>query len=462
MPSPVPAAFAPIQLETDEQYDLLRERYRSLRTEYRNLESRAFASKAIATLAEWRFEQDRSFATLAKLIREVGKVKGAAIFSVPDARDGFVLVGSFGAPISEETTLPVSLQASPIVMREAAERELRATENGSHYRIGTVLLTDRGRLVGMIALFEEDRSVLDAGLVSMQSIAQFVAGVVQEEHATRRMRERIIQLELLNRFAGRTSGGSEQENASTICEDLATELSLDGCAIVDLTGIQPRHLGGVGESVSDVLTFPGGTDLRGWMGAGAQEVVVTDARDDERCDETAALRRGIGAMMVQPLISSGSLIGAIVSWTKKRRGISSVAMGTLRALTPHVLRQVFGGFASTKPGLVDADTFWHGTQGPGSFVEIDLGRTSEAEAPKALQEARRLLLTTAMGRLPQGGLMTRRSAGTLLVFLPGYEEINADRWADALRPHAHEEWEMRVDGRGQSQQSRQFFERLSA
>jgi len=72
------------------------------------------------------------------------------------------------------------------------------------------------------------------------------------------------------------------------------------------------------------------------------------------------------------------------------------------------------------------------------------------------------LLTTALGRLPSGGLMTRRSAGTLLAFLPAYDEMSAQKWATALRPHADERWEMRVDQRGQSQQTRQFFERMSA
>ncbi len=460
--SPVPAAFAPIPLQSDDQYEALRERYRSLRTEYRDLERSTHASKSVASLAEWRFDADRTISTLAKALKEVARVKGAALFVVPDARDGFTLAGSYASPITEECTLPVSLQASPIVMRDSAERIIRSLNEGPTTRLATVILTDRGRLVGLAALFDDDRSVLEAGIDAVQNVAQFVANVLQDEHVTQRLRERVAQLELLNRFAGRTSDGTDRETATGICEDVAAELGLDGCAIVDLTGVEPKPLGCLGDSVTEILGFPGGPDLRGWMGAGAQEVVIDDARKDERCDEVAALRRGIGAMMVQPLISSGSLIGAVVSWTAKRRGISSIAMSTLRALSPHVIRQVFGGFAGTKPGIVDANTFWHGTQGPGRFVEIDLGRTTAAEAPKALQEARRLLITTAMGRLPQGGLITRRSAGTLLAFLPGYDELAASRWAEALRPHAHEQWEMRVDGRGQSQQSRQFFERLSA
>jgi len=458
----VPAAFAPAQPAPDELYESLRERYRSLRGAYKNLELESAASRAIVTLAEWRSDDDRTQAGFAKKIREVAGVEGAAIFVVPDARDGFALAGSSGTAPSDTYTLPVSLQASPIVLRETAERELRAASSRATTRIATVLLTDRGRLVGIAALFDADRSVIEAGVDAIQRISTFAAGVVRDEHEALRQRERITQLELLNRFTGRASEGAPAETAASICDDVASELTLDGCAIVDLTGTPPTPMAVVGDPVTDLLIFPGGPDLRGWMGAGAPELIIDDARDDLRCDESLALRRGVGSLIVLPLVSSGSLIGALISWTTKRRGISSVAIGTLRALAPFVLRQVFGGFATTRPGLVDADTFWHSTQGPGSFVEIDLGRTTGPTASRELQDARRNLLTTALGRLPYGGLMTRRSAGTLLAFLPGYDDASAERWAVALRPHADERWEMRVDGRGQSQQTRQFFERMSA
>ena len=460
--APVPAAFAPIQGAPDELYESLRERYRGLRGAYKTLELDSAASRAVVTLAEWRSDDDRTQVGLAKKVREIAGVEGAAIFVVPDARDCFALAGSSGTAPTDAFTLPVSLQASPIVLRETAERELRAASSRATSRIATVLLTDRGRLVGIAALFDADRSVIEAGVAAVERISSYVAGVVRDEHETLRLRERIAQLELLNRFTGRAREGSTADTATSICGEVASELALDGCAIVDLTGTPAKPLAAVGDAVTDLLTFPGGPDLRGWMGAGAPELVIDDAREDQRCDEALALRRGVGSLIVLPLVSSGSLIGALVSWTTKRRGISSVAIGTLRALAPVVLRQVFGGFATSKPGLVDADTFWHGTQGPGSFVEIDLGRTSGSSAPPDLQEARRLLLTSALGRLPYGGLMTRRTAGTLLAFLPGYDETSAQKWAVALRPFAEERWEMRIDGRGQSQQTRQFFERMSA
>ncbi|MHB8636804.1 MAG: GAF domain-containing protein [Fimbriimonadaceae bacterium] len=458
----VPAAFAPIQPTPDELYESLRERYRKLREAHKNLELEVAASRAIVSLAAWRSDDERTPSGLAKTVREIAGVEGAAIFVVPDARDGFALAGSSGTAPNDVFTLPTSLQASPIVLRETVERELLGAGPVPTSKVAAALLTDRGRLIGVAALFDADRSALEAGVVALERISSFAAGVVREEHEARRQRERIAQLELLNRFTGRSTENTPADAARTICDDLASELTLDGCAIVDLTGSTPKSMAAVGDEVTDMLKFAGGVDLRGWMGAGANELVIDDARDDQRCDEALALRRGVGSMMVQPLVSSGSLIGALIAWTTRRRGISSVAIGALRALSPFVLRHVFGGFATTRPGLVDADTFWHGTQGPGSFIEIDLGRTSEPSASQELQEARRHLLTTALGRLPAGGLMTRRSAGTLLAFLPAYDETSAQKWAVALRPHADERWEMRVDGRGQSQQTRQFFERMSA
>jgi hypothetical protein len=66
-----------------------------------------------------------------------------------------------------------------------------------------------------------------------------------------------------------------------------------------------------------------------------------------------------------------------------------------------------------------------------------------------------------MGRLPQGGVLTRRDSGTLMAFLPGADDSSAARWAAGLSDLADKTWGMRVESRGESQQSRQVFARTT-
>ncbi len=111
-------------------------------------------------------------------------------------------------------------------------------------------------------------------------------------------------------------------------------------------------------------------------------------------------------LVILPMFSSGRLVGALTAWTEEAHGINAAVLATLRAVIPHALRRCLGGFPSTRPGLVDSETFWNGSQGPGSFVEIDLGRGEDGNPSDSkntgLQQARRKLLATAISRLPQG------------------------------------------------------------
>lgn len=465
MPTPVPAAFAPqvpvtSSVENIERDSELRETYRALRDAYSDLERTTNLDRTIVSLARWHFDDEQNTAGIARTLKELSHVDGVAVYLVPESREGLVLMACCGSAPAEVRSLAVELNASPILIREGVERALRL-HNVGFGDVAAVLLTERGRLTGVAAVFARDLSTLERGRDRVNSVASFLARLMRDDRERQRLHDRLIQAELINQFSHRTASGTPSQTAKVLAADISKELHLSGYSVVDLTEAEPRVTGALGDDVTDVIRL-GGIGLSGWLASGANELLIDDARSHAACDGGAALRRGIGSILVQPLVSSGAVVGALVSWSAKGHAFSSVTLGTLRALAPHVLRQVFGGFATTRPGLVDPDTFWHATLGPGSFAEIDLGNDPTGIATRELSDARRKLLAEVMKRLPPGGLITRRTSGTLLAFLPGIGEDEAAGWVRGLGEHSDARWAMKVETRVKGQQSNQFLSEVGA
>jgi hypothetical protein len=467
--SSVPAAFAPLShvvtsastdVILDDRYLSLRESYRKLQHSFEDLSKKSENHRAIVALARWRFDDEHTLGGLARVLMELSGIGGVSVYNVPDSRDGVALIGAAGTAPGDVRTLKINLLNSPILIREAAERDLRFAV-GTNHDLGTVLLLERGRVAGLVVLVDQDGGNLERGRSIVDGVATVIARLLRDEKETRHIHERLAQAELISQFATRKPVGSSRDTARMLTSDVASELGLTGCVVFDLSGSEPTPLGGVGEHVVDVLEFATGKGLFGWAATGAHEVLIDEARDHVNCNSSHAVRQGVGSIFIQPLVSSGSLTGAMVSWTAKGHGISSVILSTLRSLAPQVLRQVFGGFGSAGTGLVDADTFRHASQGPGSFVEIDLGSDPSGTATQQLNDARRRLLAAALGRLPQGGVLTRRDSGTLMAFLPGIDEAGAARWTATLSDYAERTWSMSVQSRGESQQSRQVFTQIA-
>jgi hypothetical protein len=462
-------AEQPVAFPDEQKILELREAYRRLKSLYDENLRRSDSDRASMCLVDWRFGDGHSIKELAHALRNAAEVDGAAIYTVPDIREGMVLAGASGSAPAESRTLQVPVQAATILIRERASEALRDLKTGKGMACENVILLDRGRLVGLAALYDDNKDRITRGKQTLEAISPLLARLLRDEHEAEGLRTRAIRAELLADLGTRYLDSTRLEAAQGICDDLVASLKLDGCTISARGPEGFSHLGQSGPSVDPILealVMGQSLGLSGWAEAGARELVVPEARDDVRYDRLVAVRKAVGMLVILPLFSSGSLIGALTAWTEEAHGINAVMLGTLRAVVPHVLRRCLGGHPTTRPGLVDRDTFWNGSQGPGSFVEIDLGRNEGAEpgdpVPAELQQARRKLLATTISKLPQGGLLTRRPTGTLVAFLAGFDEKTTEAWAAALTPATDGPWGMSLKVLGFSQQSTQFFQKVSA
>lgn len=446
--------------ESEAKVQELRENFRKLRDSYQDLQRQKRADQLMATLLEWKLSGNPSLHDLSNRIRQELEVEGMSIYLVPESKDRFTLSGTSGtAPLTAFLDTPVN--ASPILIREKSALALKAIRSETARNFVNVLLLDRGRLIGLAVLFDNQDERLEAVESFFSAHAPVVAHLIREEKDNQVLESRLKQAELMLKVSGNTTGSGAQA-AQSLCTDLCEALDLQGCVVVDLVGNEPQSLGQVGIAPFDLLNFNGLPGLKGWIESGAQETVIADARNDFRTEKNLALRRGVGSVIVIPLQSSGQLVGALAAWTEKAQGLTAISMNSLRDMVSTVVNRVFGGFSTVKAGLVDARTFQTRSQGPGTFCTIDLGRAEGELATAELTKARRQVLAAAISRLPDGGMLTRRPNGHLGVFLAGLDEERAELWNEGLRPLCEEKWGMQVFLAETHQQTHQFLPRMAA
>jgi hypothetical protein len=457
----------PVALPDEERILEYREAYRRLKNVYEDLVRRSDSDRASMCLVQWRFGEGRSSRDLAQALRQAAEVEGAAIYTVPDIRDGMVLASSSGSAPAEARTLQIPIQAAPIMIREKASAALSALRTSNSTACENVILLDRGRLVGLAALYDSNPERSERGKRVLEDLSPLLARLLRDEQEAEALRIRTVRAELLADLGTRYLDSTRAEASQGICDDLLSSLRLSGCAIMQRDGANWLAAGQAGDNPNPVfegLILGAERGLEGWALAGGRELLVPEAREDVRYDRLLAIRKGVGMLVLMPLFSGSALVGALAAWTEEAHGVSSASLGTLRSIVPHVVRRCLGAVPASKRGLVDASTFWDGAKGTGSFVEIDLGRGEggDESSSQALMQARKKLLAAAIAQLPPGGLLTRRPSGTLVAFLAGFDEKATNAWASALVPTPDNPWGMSVKVLGHSPQSIQFLQKVFA
>lgn len=448
----------------DEQKILeYRESYRRLKGMYDGLLRRSDSDRASMCLVDWRFSDNRSLKELAHALRNAAEVDGAAIYTVPDSKDGMVLAGASGSAPAEVRTLQVPTVAAPIIIREKATSALKAIREPGTQPSENVVLLDRGKVVGLAVLYDDNEGRIEHGRRVLEDMCPLLAKLLRDEHDMDAMRARTARAELLADLGTRYLDSTREEASVGIVEDLLSNLRLAGCAVLARQNGRFEtlsHAGITDTSHLNALMLGSANGVDGWAEAGARELVIPEAREDIRYDRLVAIRSAVGMLAMFPMFSAGSLRGVLVAWTEEAHGMNATALATLRATVPHILRRCFGSSPSTRPGLVDFNTFMDQSQRSGSFVELDLGRS--AGSSEVLQLSRKKLLAVAVSRLPQGGMMMRTVGGTLVVFLAGLSEVETKTWVEGLEPNLDKGIGMSVKILGHDQQSIQFLAKVPA
>lgn len=422
----------------------LREKFRRLREQYAELqrESRmnAFAAR-IHQLGD-RAAAQRGDELAARLMEWSG-AEGVALYATAPSGDGMTAYGLAGAVREDLPSHPFTVPKgfSEAQMKDRATefvRSLRDPEQPAHS--SSVLLRDRGRLVGLAMLFHSRADRLQECVDQADAVAACMARAVETtKHATSTESRRRLA-ELLYDVATLLPGStSESQFIARVTHELAMISGADYVAAMifdgdDLTMVASH---GHARDIWRVISFSRGAGAVGWKTSGAPEVLVSDPRSDTRCNPEECLQQRIGSFAIVPIQRRGEVDGVMLVASAVVRGLSEERLSAIRAVVYEVSDALDRQFSDSLPsgGLATPREFRRAiaSAGVGTIVVIEVLRRERMEqgyGRPALSQALANLARRLRTKLPPGGLVCRRPEGDLLVWLGSCDVETAGRWAN--------------------------------
>src|SRR5262249_11776645 len=139
-----------------------------------------------------------------------------------------------------------------------------------------------------------------------EQIAPTITAFLQEEASRRTLAERLRNAEMLYQVA--SAGSADGDRVARLIEEAIEADAVTICTIGP-SGAEQVAGSGANLGLVDALRFTEGGGVEGWIRAGCPEVTIYDARNDDRCDTNAALRRRVGSYCQIPLRRNGKLVG---------------------------------------------------------------------------------------------------------------------------------------------------------
>ncbi len=421
----------------------MRERYRTLRDSYRDLERRARKDRLLAQLADLRAGQSEGF--YQRLTLKLQGLLGAdrlALYCVAEYAGALVIRAIQGdfPEVREEEALRIDLAQAPGQIRHAVDKVLASHGAGDLRRYANVLLTHRGRMLGALAIKEADPSKLHEICLLAEEVAPSLAAILAEELQREEHTRRLKEAELLYAISALGRGAATRADlGERVAQELAGSLRLDHVAIYTLENGDASPVAEIGEgpSLLEGMRFEKGHGVEGWLASGAGEVILPDARGEavER-----GLRGGLGSFCLLPLMDGLETVGLITVGTQRVGGIDVPQVELLRGVSSE-LRQAFAPSTEQEGGFMTPQEFHRTLTGakPGCLVVMELQRRealTERYGAEAVQRAMRRFGGRLRGNLAAGGALCRPKSGEFLAYLPTEDLERAMRWANEMTAQA--------------------------
>ncbi|MCX7800821.1 MAG: GAF domain-containing protein [Fimbriimonadales bacterium] len=446
---PEPLAHTEDEAEPDALLEL-RESYRQLKDQYRSLEIRARRDRLVRQLAEAEPSRGQSsMVALADRLRSVAECRSVTLYSL--SQDGTRMVvhavsGDPGGSLTEES-VAVDVRDSAAAMKDRLQRALRAAYSPAEAPpMANVLLTDSGRVVGMLHATADNEQALERATVALEDAAPYLARRLADDRrraaVERRLRETELLYELSSTFLGATTPNTAAARvvrelfAVLEADHLSVQWVEDGeCLIAAQAGARLRFL--------DAMSFAAGPGVGGWLGIGAPEIAIFDTGEDSRCEPTEFLKRRVRSLCIVPLVDGERVVGLVAAASHRTGGIQEAQVRTLRAVAAELARTV-GRLTRGRDlpeGLMTPGEFRRVAEGcpEGALVHLETLRKEslvESFGRPAIEHALRKLAVRIRSRLPAGGAVCRRDEMDFVVLLPRHSETDAAKWANEAAAHA--------------------------
>ncbi len=424
-------------------YTELRENYRTLRAHARDLERRGKRDRTTVQLLDATENGgENPFLAMARRLREVLNVEGVNLYSFSNQVDAMVVRASAGEVPGalRDTAFPLTTPIADWQARDRLEAAFRAVPYPAAHT-SAVVLKDSGRIIGALGLYDSTKGRIHEAADVAAEVADTVGWLLRKLHEREDERRRLRESGLLYEVASVTQGSDTPLTLATrLVREMWDMLRLDHVALHVVDGGSTMTLAseGAAMNVLELLAFPGAAGLPGWLEIGAPEVVLLDARDDERLSHEAALKRRVGSFVVVPLTFGDRPNGFLTAGTHRVNGIGAAELEALRVVAAEAGQalgrlQVGTGQAF---GLAAPVEFHRRVTaaGTGHLVYLEVPRRDELEqahGKTSVDFAVRQLALRLRATLPTGGLLCRRPEGDYIAFLETDDEGAAGQWANS-------------------------------
>lgn len=427
-----------------EAYLQLRESYRTLRDEFRDLQRRGRRDRLTVRLIETRRHRGLAFYRhLAGTLAQLTEADQVVLHTAAQFTDSFVARATAGdvpeAFVRE--TIPFDLSRGLDSLAVQAADRLRALQSDSDRATGAnIVLFDDHRPTGMLTLRCLDEGKLEEARQTAEDAAPLVAWLIREESAARRTHRRLHEAELLYEIATTGTGAtSPAALAARVIAELAEATELDHLGAYFLDGHQlvPAALHGRSVRFIESMSFAYGPGVEGWLKIGAPELAIFDVYEDQRCDKAEALKQRVGSYCVVPIQFDETPYGFLSAAAGTAGAIDVAEWHTLRLVAAEI-GQAFSRRleeSASQSGLMTAREFqsYLQTMPTGWLVYLEPLRRQElleVFGRAALQRALRDYAHKLRARLPRGGAICRRPEGDYVAFLPEVGDAFARSWTN--------------------------------
>jgi hypothetical protein len=419
----------------------LRENYRQLRDQYRDLERRSSKDRTIATVAELvGLPESAMYTKMAQRLRENLGVDDLAIFSASMDRNQMMVRAATPEFPREagQQPLRVNLEQPDIKLLDALTQAIRGHAGDETRKVRNVLLLGDARLVGMISLVDNSTEKLDEASSKLEDVSSFLAAWIRSTNTSFDSRQRAQTFEALYDLAiVGESAARPDKLANRALSTLQGAQRIDGASIYFIEDGEEVLAANEGARLYllEAMSFAKGPGLQGWLAIGAPELWLEDARGDQRCDPEEASRRRIGSTLITPIYRSGQIIGFLTGSTHRMGGIDEATAESLRLVAGELSRAITRlDEGKVTGGLLPQSEFASFIRNRvGSIAVFDVIRKAlliEAHGMENVQVACKSFERRIRTRLPAEAAYCKRGEGHYVVFLAGVIDVSeASRWA---------------------------------
>jgi len=441
----LPEAVEPLQSEEPEAYLELRESFRKLKDMYHELERRSRRDRHAADLRLAASEgEGRLPRRLANQLKKLSGAAGISIYTLADHGKSIVVRAAEGSmPDSlRQFALHVRVGEAGARVRDAADQALRALSDPEESPLfRNVVLTHRGRVVGMVCVYHDEPGRLNAAAEIVEDLAPLAAEIVQDSVRRTASEDRMRRAELLYEISSVEAGATTENTlASRVIQELSSICDLEHLSIVWLNGSEglPAATHGPHLRPLEAMSFASGPGLEGWLSVGSPEIVAFDISEDVRCRRSEMSKMRIQSLVVVPVGLDEAPIGYLSAASPRSGAIDVQTVESVRLVAAEfsqALVRLRSAAVSAPAGITLPGEFYERATSSesGCFVYLEPLRKEDLlnkYGRPAMELALRQFVHRLRTKLPHGAAVCRRSEGDFVVFLPDSNENLARGWAN--------------------------------